>query len=72
MGVLSKHPCNFLLLPSETTEPPSLLPFFLFPTPPSWGFSGILSQFPGEKPEISLSPGWRREIRQAQTSVLPS
>lgn len=54
MGVLNKYPYNFLLLPSETTEPPSFLSLFLLLTLPSWGFSGILSQFPGEKPERSL------------------
>lgn len=72
MGVLSKYPCNFLLLPSETTEPfPSLLPVFLLPTPPSWGSSGILGQFPGEKPERSLSPGQRKETRHTQTLSPP-
>lgn len=59
--MLGKHPCSFLLRPSETTELFFRLP--LLPTPSQlWGFSGIQSHFPLEKPESSFPLSQRTEL----------
>lgn len=68
MSVLGKHPCSFLLLPSETTELFLLLFLPTSPHPPSWRSSGIQSQLPLEnQPLLPLRKMW---VRHAQTWCL--
>lgn len=75
MGVLSKHPCNFLLLPSETTEPPLPAPSLPLPHTSQLGFLWNPESVPwggNQRYPFLLARG---EIRHAQilaSSVLPS